>query len=229
MLQFTLFRFPVTIHWMFWAMAAILGGGLTASRPVDFQLTLLFVVAAFISVLFHELGHAFFMRKYGGRPSIRLYGMGGLACSSQWLSRRQDLIVSFAGPAFGLILWVFCYGLNETAMQYVAAHPDALQSMSKLWAFMFLFLRQMIYINLWWSLMNLLPILPLDGGHITDSLLSPKHTLVLKISAATAGTVAIYFLAGNQMYRGAFFGLLAVRNFQRLQGNNAAPYWPGFD
>jgi len=229
MLRFTLFGFPVTIHWMFWVVAAMLGGGLSDKLPREFQITLLWVIAVFISVLFHELGHAIFMRKYGGRPSIRLYGMGGLASSSQWLSRRQDITVSFAGPAFGLLLYVLCYGLNDMLMRYIMANPGAYHATPKLIGFTVLFLAQMIEINLWWSLLNLLPILPLDGGHIADSVLSPRHTLVLKISAATAGAAAIYFLARDQMYSGAFFGLLAVKNFQRLQGSSAAPYWPGLD
>src|SRR3954453_21612656 len=60
MLRFSIFGFPVTVHWMFWVVIAILGGGLDSGNgPKQFQALLLWMVAAFISILIHELGHTF--------------------------------------------------------------------------------------------------------------------------------------------------------------------------
>lgn len=226
MLNFKLFGFPVSVHWMFWVVCAMLGGGLDAKQPEDFQHTLLFVAAAFISVLFHELGHAIFMRKYGGWPSIRLYGLGGLASGSVRLTRRQDIIMSAAGPAFGLLLYLVTRGIFGLTMQTFISRADSFETMPALLRLWLSFLLSMLFVNLWWSILNLLPIIPLDGGRIMAAVLSPKVTLALKISLVSSVVVGVYFLIHGQTYNAVLFGFLAVQSFQRLQ-SNPAPYWPG--
>ncbi|MCH2615705.1 MAG: hypothetical protein MKZ70_13640 [Opitutales bacterium] len=57
MLTFNLFRIPVSIHWMFWALAAFLGGALRAQSAQDWHRVILFMLSVFLSILFNELGH----------------------------------------------------------------------------------------------------------------------------------------------------------------------------
>ena len=76
MLNFTLFRIPVSIHWMFWALAAFLGDALRAQSAQDWHRVILFMVAVFISILIHELGHALAgIRLSASTPSIQLHGL----------------------------------------------------------------------------------------------------------------------------------------------------------
>jgi hypothetical protein len=56
MLRFTLFGFPVLIHWMFWLNAALMGGALSASSPEQLRGLLGWMAAVFLSILIHELG-----------------------------------------------------------------------------------------------------------------------------------------------------------------------------
>jgi hypothetical protein len=59
----------------------------------------MFVAAAFVSIMIHELGHAVLMRKFGAsRVEIMLYAFGGQAAGNRWLGRWQSVAVSLAGP-----------------------------------------------------------------------------------------------------------------------------------
>ena len=68
-LNFSLFGFPVRVSPFFWSVAAILGWGLVREPKLFF----LFILAAFLSILIHELGHAFAFRRFGTSARIVLY------------------------------------------------------------------------------------------------------------------------------------------------------------
>ena len=97
-LHFSLLNIPVRVHPMFWLMGLILGsGGSRGLQPV-----VLWVVAVFVSVLVHEMGHALVIRALGVQPWITLYGMGGLTSHQGGRFRPQtQILVSLAGPAAG--------------------------------------------------------------------------------------------------------------------------------
>ena len=73
-----------------------------------------------------------------------------------------------------------------------------------------------------WTLLNLLPVYPLDGGQIARELLTLqnpregiRNSLILSV-AAGAG-VAIYAFLHNDTFLAIFFGLLAFSSYQLLQ------------
>lgn len=68
MIEFSLFRFPVRVHWSFWLLAFFLGGGFYARDPDDWTRVLVAIGVIFVSILVHELGHAFAGRHYRARP-----------------------------------------------------------------------------------------------------------------------------------------------------------------
>ncbi len=71
----------------------------------DFSRVLLWTISLFLSILVHELGHAFIGRKYGAVPVIHLHGLGGLtAFPGMRFSRRQHIAVTAAGPAASFAL-----------------------------------------------------------------------------------------------------------------------------
>lgn len=64
------------------------------------------IVVVFLGVLAHELGHALAMRRIGASPSIELDAMGG---RTEWDTQarprpHQEMLVSLAGPAAGLLV-----------------------------------------------------------------------------------------------------------------------------
>ena len=76
-LHFRAFGVPVRVHPWFWVIALLLGlGGGERADPME---TVIWVAVVFVSILVHELGHAFPQRFYGGHPRITLYSFGGLA------------------------------------------------------------------------------------------------------------------------------------------------------
>ncbi len=117
----------------------------------------------FCSILLHELGHALAFRKFGASSFITLHGMGGTTASfnAQRLTDRQHILVSLAGPLSQLIL----LGLPALAARYYYGPYDQLG----------FFLRNMVYINVGWALVNLLPIYPLDGGQVLHRLLRVRN------------------------------------------------------
>ncbi|HEX5472325.1 MAG TPA: hypothetical protein VFW73_10580, partial [Lacipirellulaceae bacterium] len=62
-LHFRLLGFPVRVHPFFWITTLLLGMGGGPADPVQ---TLVWVAVVFVSILFHELGHATLQRTFGG-------------------------------------------------------------------------------------------------------------------------------------------------------------------
>lgn len=212
MLRFSLFDFPIVIHWFFWVNIALLGGALDASSPRRMQALAGWMLAAFVSVLIHELGHAFAMRRFGDRRvGVLLYAFGGVARGSRWLSRREDILVSAAGPALqlaaGFLLDVLVGGARMSSV-FVAS-----------------FAGSFIQVSIWWALLNLLPIQPLDGGHICRAFLGQgRLRLSLVISLVCACGMALYTFQHGGLFITLLFGMMAFNNWRELQGQPQVPW-----
>lgn len=110
--------------------------------------------------LLHELGHITAIRLLGGRLHGFSGGGQGFALAVNGLSYKAELWVALAGPAVNLLLALLFW----------------------LWGSAFY-----CFANLALAAMNLLPILPLDGGRVLRAVLSlylPPHRqrLVLQIT-----------------------------------------------
>jgi Zn-dependent protease len=110
----------------------------------------------FVSILVHELGHATVCLAYGLEPRIELHGMGG---TTSWsprplapLAAGQQIAISLAGPFAGFALYALVLGVKASGQ--VPASPMA----SMLFA-------DLAFVNGTWGVVNLLPMLPLDGGN----------------------------------------------------------------
>ena len=73
MVHFTLFGIPVYIRPSFWVVLAIFGGALSISSVEDLIYPALFVIAGFVAILSHEMGHALVGRKLDGGQLIAQY------------------------------------------------------------------------------------------------------------------------------------------------------------
>jgi Zn-dependent protease len=167
-LEFRLFRIPVRVHLWFWLMALWLW---TLNSEQGWAGLLIWVAVVFQGILMHELGHALVGRAYGKEPRIELIALGGITWWEQRkpLAPARSLAISFAGPAVGIII-----GLIALVVLDGLRVPDA--SLGRYT------LNSLIYVNLGWGLLNLLPVLPLDGGNIVASLmefLSPSRGRLL--------------------------------------------------
>lgn len=209
MIRFSLFGFPIAIHWMFWVTAVFLSGRPFASTPGDFRYLLAFVLAALISIILHELGHAFLQRRYGGRVQIMLVAFGGLAISDRGFTRQQHIKISLAGPIPQIIIGVLALKLLKMSS------GDA--------QFIVDFLRSFAWVSIIWGIFNLFPIYPMDGGKVLFHFLGPrleKVTYIVGIVGAAA--LALWALSRGSTFSTLFLGMMAYENYQRYRGDRTA-------
>ena len=226
-LRFYVFGIPVRVHPLFWLLAGYLGyptaNGLALSTSINVLFFLiLWMLCVFVSILVHELGHALVARRFGWPPEIVLYYMGGLAIyqPTRGQTPQRSIMISAAGPAAGFALWGvawFCGQLLPQLILQLQLTQDAIQLISYT-------LGSLLWINLWWGLLNLLPVLPLDGGRIsqeTCQLINRRQGFrwSLQIAILTSGAAALYFLNDQRMFGGLLFGYLCLQNFQQLQAH----------
>lgn len=206
MLRFNLFGFPIAIYWVFWLTMAMLGGGFRADTPEAMQRVLVWVVAGFLSITIHELGHALLMRHFGARQvNIVLHGFGGYAMPDRRFGRQQSFFVSAAGPFFQLAAGVAVWWLM-----------DAWKPASMLGAH---FMSSFVSVSILWAVLNLFPIIPLDGGHIMQAILGPRQQkTALRISLICAVGFGIYALTVGQIFIVIFFGMFAYNNWKQMRG-----------
>jgi stage IV sporulation protein FB len=229
-LNFRIFRTDVRVHPMFWVVSALLGWPYLQS---GFLYLLLWVLCVFVSILIHELGHIFAGRYFGSDGYIILFSFGGLAVGSSNLHRRwQRVVVYLAGPGAQFILYGLLWGVRE----YI--FPRLLPSLPfSMWPAVLVTLFMLLSINLFWPLLNLLPIWPLDGGKISREVceaISPSRGVVtsLGISGALAGILAVHCFMNSRpnytllipylpwlggLYMAIFFAMFCVQSFQLLQ------------
>lgn len=208
MFRFTLLGFPVTVHWMFWAITAMLGANLL-QLPRGYAFLMLWVLAAFVSVLIHELGHTLLQRKFGARAEIVLYSMGGLAIPDRGFSRGQHILISLAGPALQMAVGFAA----EQLMKHSTGDAWYIRE----------FFDSFAWISFWWGILNLLPIYPLDGGQILKGVLGPsRERQCYLVGMLCAAGLCIYLLTRpdreHYAWSAMLCGLFGFDNFQRWQG-----------
>lgn len=213
-LHFRCFGFPVRVHPIFWLTSAVVIWNV--SDRLDHKLV--GVLAVFISILIHELGHAFAIRHYGGRSEIVLQAFGGYATCNVNPSRMGNIVIAGAGPAAGFALWgVLTLLLRQFPLQFVSAH-----------AYVHTLVGVLLWANWAWSLLNLLPVWPLDGGRIAHQVIGRFRAfdaweLALKLSilvcAGMFSWCAFEFAqqGDGDRFMMIFFGILGFQNFQTLQ------------
>jgi stage IV sporulation protein FB len=213
-LQMTLVRIPVRVIPTFWLMAAALGWD-----PDRMDLVFLWVLCVFGSVLFHELGHALTAAAFGYDPHIVLYHFGGYAAffPDRELTPVKSLLITLAGPLPQLSLGLVMLAGLLYGSAFAMPHLDEKWGEYLEYTLMFL-----VYINIGWALMNLLPVLPLDGGQAMQAVLAgaglrDPQGWSMKVSVFVGALVAAgLFQMGNQG-TALLFLLLTVQNLQALQ------------
>ena len=202
--RFKLFGFPISIHWSF-LILPILWGSQSGPDAIDqTRSVLIYIIGFFISIVGHELGHALAYRSFGGSAQIMIHAMGGMAVSHGSFNRKQKIIITAAGPLFGLAMGIICLLLHMFL---------DLGSMSK---YLIKFLNLMIFLNIFWSFFNLLPIIPLDGGQLLGHIMHEKKPVLRgQIGGITAGLAALFlFLILGSIFGAILLGYLAYQNFK---------------
>jgi Zn-dependent protease len=195
---------PVRVEPIFFLLAGILA----LSRLTEPWLLSSWIAVVFFSVLLHELGHALAFRRFGHSPRIELHAMGGHTTADVRLPPHQDLIVSAAGPAFGLALGalILIFGALVPGLYGVP--------------FLGTVVSDLLWVNIGWSLINLLPILPMDGGRVLLAVLrrwnrKQATERAHQISMIVAGVAAAAALFKGMMFAGLMAAMFAVDNYRK--------------
>ena len=232
-LRFSIAGTPVTVHPLFWLIALLLGSS------GDILLVPIWVAVIFVSILIHELGHALAFRRYGQRSQIMLHFAGGVTIPEPvyWgsgyanvsLTPKQHIFISLAGPGAGFLF----------AALVLAVVTMLGGSVITTWLFGFIplpldaflpfggrvvavLVSMLLWVNIFWGLINLVPVYPLDGGHVTryallqvDPVDGVRKSIWISVVAG-----ALLALVGLLVFRSFFmallFGLMAFQSYQSL-------------
>ncbi len=244
--RFSLFGFPTRISWTFWLVAIVLGYDFAQTVDIIFQpnspgtvpLLLIWVACMAASILIHELGHALAFRRYGMEAQIVLYYLGGLAIptmgfrgarSARSTGSREDLIIAAAGPAFqigsALLLVLIAWSINYEVMSFQFM-PGPLADLGRKLGgreiesvTLYALLNFYVWPSIMWGLLNLVPVLPLDGGRVAKAIIEMQRgdvTNAYWISVITAALLSLYGFSSGQTFLGIFFASLAINNYQAI-------------
>lgn len=206
MVEFSLFRIPIRVEPIFWITLGLLGflGNMNSDMASDVMIMdiLLFVMAGFISILIHELGHALMIKKYKLPTEIVLSSFGGYATYPMGiLTRLQSFLVTLAGP-----LIQFVFGIALLFMLPVFHLPESMIEQ---------FFSYLIGVSLIWSVLNCVPVIPLDGGRMMEAILGPRRIkTTLLISMLVAIAACVYGFSSGHTFLGIFMAMFAFQNFQ---------------
>ncbi len=196
-IRFQLFGIPIVIRPVSWVLLAFLGGAFGVKSGEDLSGVLLFVVAGMLCLLVHEMGHALTGRQLTGcQPNIEIGGLGGFTyCPLIPGTRLGYFLFVLAGPlgslALGLVAGLV-FGLQignvPAGVVFSLIAPFTEPPASVLSAVipgmvksgllpqegvstLFVFYGQLFTVCVWWTVFNLLPIFPLDGGRLLGTVL----------------------------------------------------------
>jgi hypothetical protein len=209
--HFTLAGIPVYVRASFFVVTVMLG----ATKGATPQSIALWVAIVFVSVLAHEVGHAFMGRAFGLQPSVQLVGMGGL---TSWEGGRnvgpgRSLLISLAGPAVGISIGGGALLLG--ALRH-AASPLAAEAA---W--------DIVWVNLGWGLLNLVPMMPLDGGNAMRAVLGlvklgDAELLARGVSIAVGLGVGVLALSAGALWPVLLIAMYTMQNIKGIRERLAA-------
>ncbi len=203
-------RIPIVIQPFFWIFAVLIGW-LNSQTVVG---TLIWIGIILLSVLFHEFGHALSAVFFRQKAQIQLVALGGVTTfQGPKLKFWQQFLIVLNGPLAGI-------GLSFLA-SLVLILPLSLPVRAVV--------STIRLVNLFWSIVNLLPVLPLDGGQLLRIALEgffgvKGYKASLIIGMAFAVLLSFYFFIAQSFLIGAFFFLFAFQTFDLYRKSRNANF-----
>ncbi|MFO7997967.1 MAG: site-2 protease family protein [Bacteroidales bacterium] len=194
------FGIKVSVHWTFSLLIAYVifisvSRGLTI---VPVLMHVAFILALFLCVVLHELGHSLVAMKFGGKVnSITLLPIGGMANMSEMPEKpREEFLVSAAGPLVNIVIaatiWLylsFFGGIDIEELEYEYITADN-------------FIIVLFAANLFIVAFNLIPAFPMDGGRLFRSALSiwMNRLKATRIAKNIGQIFAVIFILAGLFY-----------------------------
>ncbi len=148
-----------------------------------------FILAVFASVIFHEYGHALTARHFGiPTKEITLLPIGGVAQLERIPKEPQrELAIALAGPAVTVAIVVLLY-LVLVATGLPTGPQVLLREGAPL-------LSRLMWVNVLLALFNAIPAFPMDGGRVLRAALATRmpHVRATRIAAEVGKGFALIF------------------------------------
>ena len=222
--HFQIFDVPVRVTLWFWAVILVVGGE-QGPGPMAAWLS-----TCFVSILLHEMGHVYAFRLFREPAEVVLYHWGGLTVPGRGLHRTLPrLVVALAGPFTGfcvagatVLAAVRSGAVVQIGFQMFLPVVRVLPR-TPAYSLWYVLLNDLLWVNFYWGLMNLLPVHPLDGGQAARAIFEQADPAngtrkALILSAVVAGALACLALAAHSLYIVLMFTILAVSSLQLLDG-----------
>lgn len=211
-MHFRFLNIPVQIHPSFWIFVIFFTN---IYRDPSIYSVIIGVVLL-MSLLVHEYGHALTALYYGAEPTICLEAFGGKAYyDNRGMSPWQEFLITLNGPLLESLLILISYSLLKSGV--FTGH-----------AYIQFFLYVTLRVNILWCLLNLIPVTPLDGGHLLRYFLEKKwgdkgHKISLMIGLMTVAVIAPYLYFKGLYFFGTLLLILGFQNFQMLRYKRFSP------
>lgn len=213
----------IIVHWTFFFLILwivfdeLKRGGTTQS--ILFNVA--FVLAVFICVVLHELGHALMAKRFGvNTKKITLLPIGGMASLDKIPeSPKQELMVVIAGPLVNVAIAILIYlfvPIHELANISLTENLETFSELTLLNFLLYLFI-----VNVGLVIFNIIPAFPMDGGRILRALLAMKIDRVraTQIASSIGQVFALAFLLIGLLYN-PFLIFIALFIFLGAYGEN---------
>jgi len=201
---------PISIHWSFFLL---LGIHIIMAFFYGFDFVMYALIfygpIHFLTVLAHEVAHAFVARKLGGQVnSMVLWPLGGLTTYGP-PTAKGELLTAIAGPLIHLpmmALWALLYTISNGSSHNLTDYKVYVDALGKLDGMVITICRRGFWLNIEIMVINIIfPIYPLDGIRILGSLFvvigcsihkAAKYTAVfgvaLSVGFVIAGVVTLF-------------------------------------
>jgi stage IV sporulation protein FB len=195
-------KIPIAIYPAFWIFAALIG---FLNSGMSIWGTLIWVGIILVSILVHEMGHALTAILFGLKPRIELVALGGLTTHDGGkLPFWKQFLITLDGPLFGFFLFIGASLLKQLPYFSVGTVGAVVTTVQQ--------------VNLFWTILNLLPVMPLDGGQLLRIALEAifgvkglKYSLMA--GAVIAGAASLFFFLYQAFLVGGLFFLLAYQSY----------------
>ncbi len=217
---------PIRLHFTFLLFLVYVAlGGRTGGAGLSVTL----VLALFLCVVLHELGHSLVALRYSiPVANITLYPIGGVAQIEKRPTAGQELWIALAGPAVNVVIAALLWGVLSAQGALLPANVVSIGGGG--WRG---FVEVVMWINVSLVLFNMIPAFPMDGGRVFRAILAlnmppPQATTIAaglgQLIAVGAGLFAVlhgplwYLFIAFFVYIGAGQEASAYRQAALIEG-----------
>lgn len=198
-------KIPIAIHPFFWVIAFFIGW----INTNNVFATCIWAAVILVSIVVHEFGHALTAVGFGQKAQIDLVAFGGVTQrrGGKALKLWQEFMIVLNGPLAGFCLAGIAWVLSS---KLEATHPGTPLTYAVTVAFI---------VNFFWTIFNLLPVQPMDGGKllsiILEAIFGIKGTkIALFISLLLAAAFGVMALIFRQYFMAAIFMMFAFEGYK---------------